>query len=158
MTILVSGTFLSCERFLFGDRANLVLQDTFSSKCKSAVHGGIFENVVKKYRQRTKNQNKKAKRGITESLIIPVGVSSSDIEESSARAQQNVDRLPGQVLEQVRVVHQYTPVISFGPNRDLHLTLDDINRARELDEKVKAEILHDKDARSVSIDHPPPFL
>ena len=134
------------------------MQDAFSSKYKSAVHTGVFENAVKRYRQKTKNQSKrKMKKGISEKLTIPVGVSSSDIEESSARAQQNLEYLPGEVLEQARIVHRYVRCLvqaepGGNDSADLQLLLDDINRTQESDEKVKMEILHDKDARNVSID------
>lgn len=135
---------------------DIVLQDAFSSKYKSAVHNGVFENAVKKYRQRMKNQGKrKAKEEARKELRLPVRVHPSAAKESSARAQERLESLPGQVLEQAKVFHRYIHYLVQGEPEgmvftDLKSMLDDISRARRLDEKMKDEILQDEDARNVS--------
>lgn len=133
-----------------------VLQDSFSSKYKSALHSGAFEKVVKKYRQAAKVQSeKKPEEEGNGELNIPARVRPCAIEESSARAQKSLENLPGQVLEQARTFHRHVQHLVqadaegvVGP--DLKLTLDDISRAQKLDERVKDEILQDEDARNVS--------
>ena len=140
----------------FIDDPDIVLQDAFSSKYKSAVHSGVFENAVKKYRQKIKNQSKKkAKEEAEKELEIPARVRPSGDEELSARAQQSLESLPGKVLEQAKVFHRYIHYLVHGEpegivSTDLMSMLDDISRARKLDEKVKEDILQDEDARNVS--------
>lgn len=139
-----------------GSDVDVVLQDAFSTKYKSAVHSGVFENAVKKYRKKMKNQSKnKARDMANEEFRIPVGAPPCLVEESSARAQRNLESLPGRVLDQARVFHRYIHyLVQTEPNGivspDLKLMLDDIGRGQKLDEKVKGEILQDKDARNVS--------
>ena len=135
---------------------DIVLQDAFSSKYKSAVHNGVFENAVKKYRQRMKSHGKrKAKEEARRELRIPVRVQPSSAKESSARVQERLESLPGQVLEQAKIFHRYIHYLVQGEPEgiiftDLKSMLDDISRARRLDEKMKDEILKDEDARNVS--------
>ena len=157
MTILVSGAPISrAERFSFGRDSGAVLQDAFSSKYRNALHSGAFEDAVKKYRQKKKAQaEKKAQEGLVGGLNIPAKVRPSTLEESSARAQQSLESLPAQMLEQARVFHRHIQLFvqteSGGdPPPDLKLMLDDISRAQKLDERVKDEILQDEDARNVS--------
>ena len=157
MTILVSGAPISrAERFSFGRDSGAVLQDAFSSKYRNALHSGAFEDAVKKYRQKKKAQaEKKAQEGLVGGLNIPAKVRPSTLEESSARAQQSLESLPAQTLEQARVFHRHIQLFvqteSGGdPPPDLKLMLDDISRAQKLDERVKDEILQDEDARNVS--------
>jgi len=122
------------------------------------MHSGTFENVVKKYRREMKVQSeKKVEVGTNKELGIPAKVQPSVVEGSSTRAQQSLESLPGQVLEQAKVFHrhiqhfaQVEPGGDIPP--DLKLMLDDISRAQKLDERVKDEILQDEDARNVSAD------
>lgn len=131
-----------------------VLQDAFSSKYKSAVHNGVFENAVKKYRQKMKIQSKKkAKEEAEKELKIPVRVRPSVAEEVSARVQRSLEGLPGKVLERAKVFHRYIHHLVQGEpvgavSTDLRSMLDDISRTRKLDEKIKDEILKDEDARN----------
>jgi potassium channel subfamily K len=133
-----------------------VLQDAFSSRYKSAVHNGVFESAVKKYRRRMRSQGKrKAKEEVGKELRIPVRVQPSVVKESSARAQERLESLPGKVLEQARIFHRYIHYLVQGEPEgivftDLTSMLDDISQARRLDEKMKDEILQDDDARNVS--------
>ena len=152
-----------CVKFLPGccypfDNLDAVLQDAFSSKYKSALHSGAFKDAVKKYRQKKKAQTeKKLGEGGNGELRIPVNVPTSIVEESTARAQHSLENLPGQVLGQARAFHrhiQYFVHIHTEPEAevppDLKVMLDDISRARKLDERMKDEILQDEDARNVS--------
>ncbi|KAF9652571.1 hypothetical protein BDM02DRAFT_2784109 [Thelephora ganbajun] len=131
-----------------------VLQDAFSSRYKSALYSGVFENAVKKYRQKTKAQNeKKAQEEDKQELNIFDKVRPSAVEESSARAQHTLEDLPERVLEQARVFHQHIQyIVQAEPEGavtpDLKLMLDDIGRVQKLDERVKDEILENKDARN----------
>jgi hypothetical protein len=144
------------RRFSIGGDMDVVLQDAFSTKYKSAVHSGVFENAVKKYRKKMKNQSKnKTIEMANEEFRIPVGAQPSLVEESSARAQRNLESLPGRVLDQARDFHRYIHyLVQAEPegivSLDLKLMLDDIGRGNKLDEKMKGEILQDKDARNVS--------
>jgi len=144
------------QRFPFGGNSGVVLQDAFSSKYKSAMHSGVFETAVKKYRQKTKTQNeKKAGEGDDGGSNIPAKVRPSVIEKLSAQAQQSLENLPGQVLEQTRVFHRHIQyLVQAEPEGtvtpDLKRMLDDISRAQKLDERIKNEILQDEDARNVS--------
>ena len=159
MTILVSGKLLfSCEgRFSFCGDVDAVLQDAFSSKYKSAVHSGVFENAVKKYRKNMKNQSKnKAKEEIHEEFKIPIGAQQSLVERQSTRARRDLEMLPGRVLDQARVFHRYIHyLVQAEPGGtvfpDLKLMLDDIGRGQKLDERMKVDILQDKEARNVSM-------
>ena len=120
------------------------------------MHSGVFENAVKKYRQKVKSQSKKkAKEVVQKELKTPVNGISSASEELSARAQRSLESLPGQVLEQAKIFHRYIHYLVQGEpegivSTDLKSMLDDVSRARKLDEKVKDEILQDEDARNVS--------
>jgi len=131
-----------------------VLQDAFSSKYKSAVHNGVFENAVKKYRQKMKNQSKnKVKEETAKVLTVPSRVRPSAAEELSARAQRSLESLPGKVLEQAKVFHQCIHYLVQGEpegivSTDLRSMLDDIGQTRKLDEKMKEEILQDEEARN----------
>jgi len=131
-----------------------VLQDAFSSKYKNAMHSGVFENAVKKYRQEAKAWGeKKPEEGDNEELDVPTRVHPTAVEESSVRAQKSLENLPGQVLEQARVFHRHAQhLVQAEPEKvvspDLKLMLDDISRSQKLDEKVKDEILQDEDARN----------
>jgi hypothetical protein len=120
------------------------------------VHNGVFENAVKKYRQRMKRHGKRrAKEEAEKELRIPTKVRPSEAKELSARTQQRLENLPGQVLEQTKVFHRYIHYLVQGEPEGIVFTnlksmLDDISRARKLDEKMKDEILQDEDARNVS--------
>lgn len=143
------------ELFLLNDNSNEVLQDAFSSKYKSALHSGAFQSAVKKYRQKTKAENEKRPEEVNGRLIIPLRVHPSVVDESSSRAQKNLETLPTQVLEQAGVFRRHVQyLLQPEPDRvvgpDLKLILDDIARAHKLDERVKDEILEDEDARNVS--------
>jgi hypothetical protein len=144
------------KRFPFGCNSDIVLQDAFSSKYKSALHTGGFEAAVKKYRQKKKAQKKeKGEEGDYGGLNISAKVRPSVVEQSSARAQHSLESLPGQVLEQARVFHRHIQYVAqVEPEGDVPLDLkrmlDDITRAQELDERMKYEILQDEDARNVS--------
>jgi len=159
MTILVSGTLDPFEGeggFPFGGNSEIVLQDAFSSKYKNAMHSGVFQSVVKKYRQEAKARSEKRPEDEgNEELSVPTRVHPSVVEESSTRAQKSLENLPGQVLEHARVFHRHVqylvqaePEGVVGP--DIKLMLNDISQAQKLDEKVKDEILQDEDARNVS--------
>jgi len=157
MTILVSGTPNPFGGgFPFGNNRGIVLQDAFSSKYKNAMHSGVFQNAVKKYRQEAKARSeKKPEDEGSEELNIPTGVHPSVVEESSTRAQKSLENLPGQVLEQARVFHRHVQyLVQTEPERvlapDIKFMLDDISQAQKLDERVKDEILQDEDARNVS--------
>ena len=118
------------------------------------MHSGVFESAVKKYRREAKTQSKK-KAEEESNLDVPVNVQSSVVEQSSTRAQQSLESLPGQVLEQTRVFHrhiQYLAQAEYEGNvtADLKHMLDDISRAQKLEERMKDEILQDEDARNVS--------
>ena len=132
------------------------MQDAFSSKYRSALHNGAFKDAVKKYRQKKKAQSeKKAEEWSVRGFDIPANVRPSTLEESSTRAQKGLESLPVQTLEQARVFHRHIQYFVQGePGRDvppdLKLMLDDISQAQKLDERVKDEILQDKDARNVS--------
>lgn len=142
--------------FLFGSNLGVVLQDAFSSRYKNALHSGAFEDAVKKYRQKKKAQvEKKVEDVNNRELNIPTKIPPSALEETSARAQQSLESLPGRALEQARVFHRHIQYFAHAePERDmppdLKLMLDDISRAQKLDERVKNEILQDEDARNVS--------
>jgi hypothetical protein len=129
-----------------------VLQDAFSSKYKSALHSGVFENAVKKYRQKTKKENGDDHK----QLSIPARIRPSVFEESSAQAQRILEALPGKVLEQTRVFHRYIQYLLQAHRgevvtMDLMLMLDDISRAQKLDDRMKGEILQDDEAKNVSM-------
>lgn len=131
------------------------MQDVFSSKYKSALHSGAFENAVKKYRQKTKAESEKRPQETNGGLSIPVRVHTSVVKESSSRAQKKLESLPTQVLEHAGIFHRHVqyflqPELDRVIGPDLKLVLDDIARAQKLDERVKDEILEDEDARNVS--------
>jgi len=112
----------------------------------------VFENAVKKYRQKTQSE-KKAGEGDNGGSNIPAKVRPSFVEKSSAQAQQSLEGLPGQVLEQTRVFHRHIQYLAQAEPEDnvisdLKLMLDDISRAQKLDERMKDEILQDDDARN----------
>jgi len=92
-------------------------------------------------------------------LNISGRVRTSVVEESTARAQQSLENLPGHVLDQTRVFHRHIRrFIQSEPEGvvtpDLKLMLDDISRTHKLDDRMKDEILQDEDARNVSASPP----
>lgn len=116
------------------------------------MHSGVFESAVKKYRQKSKAETVEGGR---EELKIPARVPPSVVEESSVRAQQSLENLPAQVLEQTKVFHRHIQHLAQAESQgaitsDLKRMLDDIGRAQKLDERIKEEILQDEDARNVS--------
>lgn len=137
---------------------NIVLQDAFSSRYKSALYSGVFENAVKKYRQKSKTPSDKAQEEENKESSIPAKIRPSLVEESSARAQRNLESLPGKVIEQARVFHRYIQYLGHADHghgaivtTDLKLMLDDISRAEKLDDRMKDEILQDEEAKHVSM-------
>lgn len=119
------------------------------------MHSGSFENAVKKYRQKTKAEVEKKPQEANGGLSIPARVRPSVVEETSSRAQKNLETLPTQVLEQAGIFRRHVQyLLQPEPDRvigpELKLILDDIARAQKLDERVKDEILEDEDARNVS--------
>lgn len=135
---------------MFGE-TDIVLQDAFSSKYKNALYSGVFENAVKKYRQKAKKEHEDDHK----ELNIPTRIRPSLVEESAARAQRTLEGLPGKVLEQTRVFHRYIQYLLQAHHgdvitTDLMLVLDDISRAQKLDDRMKEEILQDDEAKNVS--------
>ena len=145
------------KRLTFGCDTDTVLQDAFSSKYKSALYSGVFENAVKKYRQKAKTQGeKKTQEEDNKDLVIPVRIRSSLVEKSSARAQRSLETLPGKVLEQAIVFHRYIQYLAHAEHgaivpTDLKSMLDDISRSEKLDDRMKDEILQDEEAKHVSM-------
>jgi potassium channel subfamily K, other eukaryote len=133
------------------------LQDAYSSKYKSALYSGVFEHAVKSYRRDAKTNNEKNEQEEErKELNIPDVIRPSTVEDSSARAQRNLETLPGKVLERARVFHRYIQYLSHSEHgavvtTDLKLMLDDISRAEKLDDKMKDEILQDEEAKHVSV-------
>ena len=117
----------------------------------------MFENAVKRYRREAKAQSeKKVQEEDRKELNIPDTIRPSTVEESSARAQRGLEALPGKVLERARVFQRYIQYLSHSEHgaivtTDLKLMLDDISRAEKLDDKTKDEILHDEEAKQVSM-------
>ena len=155
MTVLVSG--LSCLSWGYGrlsdDDTDIVLQDAFSSRYKSALYSGAFESAVMKYRR----EAKKVRDGDKES-DAPLKIRPSTVQESSARAQQNLESLPGKVLTEAKVFHKYIQYLlqtepGGAVNTDLRSILDDISKTQKLDERMKDEILQDEEAKHVSTSH-----
>ena len=149
---------LPVKRCALGGDTDTVLQDAFSSRYKSALYSGVFENAVKKYRQKAKTRGEKAAQEEEDhkELNIPTRIRPSIVEDSSARAQRNLESLPAKVLEQARVFHRYIQYLGRAEHgtaapTDLKLMLDDISRAETLDDRMKDEILQDEEARHVSI-------
>lgn len=96
---------------------------------------------------------KKAKEEAEKELKTPLRARQS--EELSAQAQRSLESLPGKVLERTKVFHRYIHYLVQGEPEgvvsvELKSMLDDIGRARKLDEKMKDEILQDEEARNVS--------
>lgn len=143
------------KRFTFGGNTDTVLQDAFSSRYKSALYSGVFENAVKRYRQKAKTQSEQA-QGDDKESNIPARIRPSLVEESSALAQRSLESLPGRVLAQARVFHRYIQYLIHAEHGaivtpDLKLMLDDLSQAEKLDHRMKGEILHDDEAKHVSI-------
>lgn len=138
-----------------GGDTDAVLQDAFSSRYKSALYSGVFENAVKKYRQRAKTSEKNGQDEDNEDFSIPARIRPSLVEESSARAQRSLESLPGKVVERARDFHRYIQYLGHADHgtiviTDLEVMLDDISRAEKLDDRMKDEILQDEEAKHVS--------
>lgn len=135
--------------------ADIVLQDAFSSKYKNALHSGVFESAVKRYRQKTKSQSEKKEREKEgKEINFHVTVQPSDVKESSSRAQRNLENLPAKVLGQTELFHRHIQFLVQSETGGIFTTnlesmLDDVDRAHKMDEKLRDEILQDEDARNV---------
>ncbi|KAJ7199234.1 hypothetical protein GGX14DRAFT_662452 [Mycena pura] len=153
-----------------------VISETFSSKYHSALHTGVFDRAVKRYRERARVIAEKTRRG-RDKLFAPglePGASRSRslsrptltdqqrtedaLKETHARTQLQLEALPHKILADARVFHEHLSYFIGAGNKvvvdsgdalppGLQQLINEITGAAKIGERIKREILQDEDAR-----------
>ncbi|KAJ7484324.1 hypothetical protein FB451DRAFT_81760 [Mycena latifolia] len=144
-----------------------VISEAFSSKYHSALHAGVFERAVKRYRERARAIAEKARRGKNK-LFSPLSShppplashqSAEDVlKEVHSRTQTQLEALPHKILADAKTFHEHLSYF-VGPGNKvtvdsgeqlppgLQQLMNEITGAEKLGERIKREILQDEDAR-----------
>ncbi|KAJ6600011.1 hypothetical protein DFH09DRAFT_628154 [Mycena vulgaris] len=142
-----------------------VISEAFSSKYHSALHAGVFERAVKRYRERARAIAEKARRGKNK-LLAPVHHaplsahhSTEDMmKEAHTHTQTQLEALPHKILADAKMFHEHLSYF-VGPGNKvtvdsgdqlppgLQQLMNEITGAEKLGERIKREILQDEDAR-----------
>ncbi|KAF7964357.1 hypothetical protein HWV62_9589, partial [Athelia sp. TMB] len=146
-----------------------VVQEAYDSKYKRALHIGAFDKAVKRYR--VKLQINRETKDAEKTTVVPrtraeTGITLPELSEdisiqqnhSNVSAQETLEALPSQILEQARTLRKY--VRAFAADDDasegeetkevtqgLRKLLDEIAGAVGVGRVSKAEIMQDVDAR-----------
>ncbi|KAJ6608227.1 hypothetical protein B0H10DRAFT_1816320 [Mycena sp. CBHHK59/15] len=149
-----------------------VISEAFSSKYHTALHAGVFERAVKRYRERARaiaektrlrGKNKPLSPSSTQTELprppLLEHLSMEDaLSESHIRVQAQLEALPHKILADAKTFHEHLSyfvgpgnAISTGSGDDLPPGLQqlmaEITGAEKLGERIKREILEDEDAR-----------
>jgi hypothetical protein len=152
----------------------VVISEAFSSKYHSALHAGVFERAVKRYRERARTIAEKARRGKNK-LISPASPSSLQpppleshqstedvIKDMHTRTQSQLEALPHKILADAKMFHEHMSYF-VGPGNKvtvdsgdqlppgLQQLMNEITGVEKLGERIKREILQDEDARHASV-------
>ncbi|KAF7348617.1 Tandem pore domain k+ channel [Mycena venus] len=167
MTILISGNLLfNLPQVLFLT-SSTVISEAFSSKYHSALHAGIFERAVKRYRERARALAERTRRGKNQAHSasspqrppLSAHQSTDDIlKEVHTRTQTQLEALPHKILADAKTFHEHLSYFVAAGNKmnvdsgdDLPLGLQqlmsEITGAEKISERIKREILQDEDAR-----------
>ncbi|KAJ7676477.1 hypothetical protein B0H17DRAFT_1080152 [Mycena rosella] len=144
-----------------------VISEAFSSKYHSAIHAGVFERAVKRYRERARAIAEKARRGKNKLLsplapdhpaLVPHQSREDLLKEAHTRTQTQLEALPHKILADAKMFHEHLSYF-VGPGNKvtvdsgeqlppgLQQLMNEITGAEKLGERVKREILQDEDAR-----------
>ncbi|KAF8217673.1 hypothetical protein K438DRAFT_1795430 [Mycena galopus ATCC 62051] len=143
-----------------------VIAEAFSSQYHSALHAGIFQRAVKRYRERARALSEKTRRsrGPSASAVptrpLPSAHKSSEdvLKEVHTRTQTRLETLPHKILADAKAFHEHLSYfvgagrqMKVDPSDELppgllHL-MKEITGAQKLGERIKREILQDEDAR-----------
>ncbi|KAJ6470255.1 hypothetical protein C8R47DRAFT_1325312 [Mycena vitilis] len=138
-----------------------VIAEAFSSKYHVAMHAGIFERAVKRYRERARAIAEKTRRGKNKEASaqrppLSTHQSAEDIlNEVHTRTQAQLEALPHKILADAKTFHEHLSYfvgsgkVDTGDELPLGLQqlMNEITGAEKLGERVKREILQDEDAR-----------
>ncbi|KAJ7150894.1 hypothetical protein C8R43DRAFT_887165 [Mycena crocata] len=140
-----------------------VISEAFSSKYHSALHAGVFQRAVKRYRERARTlaRGKNKLLSPTSPRRPPLSghQSAEDVlNEMHARTQTQLEALPHKILADARTFHEHLSYF-VGPGNKmtvdsgeelppgLQQLMNEITGAEKLGERIKREILQDEDAR-----------
>ncbi|KAJ7868633.1 hypothetical protein B0H14DRAFT_2729837 [Mycena olivaceomarginata] len=154
-----------------------VISEAFSSKYHSALHAGIFERAVKRYRERARALAERTRRGKKQGVPIsglprpPLSEHQSTddvLKEVHTRTQTQLEALPHKILADAKTFHEHLSYFVGAGNKvkvdsgddlppGLQRLMNEITGAQKLGERIKREILQDEDARhtlfTLSIEH-----
>ncbi|KAJ7154605.1 hypothetical protein C8R46DRAFT_1117876 [Mycena filopes] len=141
-----------------------VISEAFSSKYKTAMHAGIFDRAVKRYRERARALARRGKN----KLMSPTSPkrpafsehqSTQDVlKDVHTRTQTQLEALPHKILADAKVFHEHLSYFVGAGNKvtvdsgddlppGLQQLMNEITGAEKLGERIKREILQDEDAR-----------
>ncbi|KAI0689179.1 hypothetical protein BC835DRAFT_1370125 [Cytidiella melzeri] len=144
-----------------------VIEEAGSSRYKNALHSKAFDNAVKKFRQR-ENHDTEAIAARSRPQIPKQhsdGSLANAAEAASETAQQELERLPDEILKQARIFHSHMQY--FANNTDtnweeaqnstsgkksrtpseLRALLNQVAQFEDIGERTKRDILEDEDTR-----------
>lgn len=147
-----------------------VISEAFSSKYHSALHAGVFERAVKRYRERARAIAVKARLGKNKLLSPsspqrpPLSAHQSvedALKESHTRTQTQLEALPHKILADAKTFHEHLSYFVGSGNKltvdsgdqlpaGLQQLMNEVTGAEKLGDRIKKEILQDEDARHVS--------
>ncbi|KAJ7034543.1 hypothetical protein C8F04DRAFT_1101323 [Mycena alexandri] len=139
-----------------------VIAEAFSSKYNMAMHAGIFDRAVKRYRERARAL---ARHGKNKPMSPPARPTYSEhqtpddlLKEMHTRTQTQLEALPHKILADAKTFHEHLSYF-VGPGNKMNVDLgedlppglqqlmNEITGAEKLGARIKREILQDEDAR-----------
>ncbi|KAJ7474538.1 hypothetical protein B0H11DRAFT_2035816 [Mycena galericulata] len=145
-----------------------VISEAFSSKYHNALHAGVFERAVKRYRRLIDEKVPRGKNKRVSPLTTPPARSRPTLSanpstldalnDSHTRTQAELEALPHKILADAKTFHEHLSYFVGGGNKvkvdsgddlppGLQKLMDEITGAEKLGERIKREILQDEDAR-----------
>ncbi|KAF7313871.1 Tandem pore domain k+ channel [Mycena chlorophos] len=138
-----------------------VIAEAFSSKYHTVLHTGVFDQAVKRYRERAHVLATKARKrltpGTTQTRPLQHHASKEDaLREINDRTQTQLEALPHKILTDAKSFHEHMSYF-VGQQAGVHAgeemppglqsLLKEITGTEKLGERIKREILQDEDAR-----------
>ncbi|EIN08970.1 voltage-gated potassium channel [Punctularia strigosozonata HHB-11173 SS5] len=155
-----------------------LISDAFSSRYKNALHIGVFDRAVKRYRKRRIAQELASRpRHVpgtmqsaesSEKPGLKRGIQATRLERSTSQSRRNADALlealPREILGYARTFHEHVRIVMSQPSGPsgrstrvstagdvpdgLRRLLDDIADKEKISDDMKREILSDEEARN----------
>ncbi|KAJ7056198.1 hypothetical protein C8F01DRAFT_993501 [Mycena amicta] len=143
-----------------------VIAEAFSSKYHTALHTGVFNRAVKRYRERARTMAERSRKGRnnpTPQHEAPPPLnrhqSKEDVlREVHSRTQLQLETLPHKILADAKMFHEHLSYFVGSGNKPgvdsgqelppgLQQLMNEITGAEKIGERIKREILQDEDAR-----------